>query len=737
MTDPAWSPPESDFAAPSGSDASWAPPESDFAPTTGASSNPSADFISKVQQERGGKPAIGDAAVNYVGDQLHAMGSGLYHTAIGAYEGMKALHNTHNYQAAAKAVGDEQAKAYQAPAPDRSGVTPELRPYVDDMETPTSPGALGDFADKHGAPYWLSAMAGAAPTISSVMMGGFKTPKAAALAPALTPEQAVANSVAHGNMGAAASVPDISGASPELRQAISATETPHLPALERHLDAEQLPLPEGMDPLRLRKGQATGDDQQISDEKNLRADPDTQGILSRSITDQNNKLGASITEIRRQATPDIVQRTNVEHDQAAINAIKSQDNAALTDIRAKYKALADANGGDLPIDTKSVVSSIDPILKQKSLRKTAEAHPVVSEIMDRLRSGEPIDFETFEDMRSQLSEVQRGADGPARKAASIVHNALNEMPLTPEAAPLRDLANTARDAARARFDTIKQNPGYKAVVNDNVPMVNGLHDLDAPSPLAGSFLNRFATGDSATAAPALIKRLKAAVPNPDLHQAIEAAPLNKLRDAAGIDEYGTGNFRNDQFRNYLKNNVAPKADALLSPQSIEHINRLKRVSGYVNDEGKASSTNRSNTGLTLQRFGAVPSTTPGLAGELANYGSDVAVAQIAGPVGHVAKSLGQNFFRKAREAKQIQSLRDAKRAFAEDATRPGAGLDYQPPRTPRATGGRIGPSEDELLQRLISKWKAAKKDTERSTKPLLSMPDDAVAKALRIAGRGL
>ena len=112
---------------------------------------------------------------------------------------------------------------------------------------------------------------------------------------------------------------------------------------------------------------------------------------------------------------------------------------------------------------------------------------------------------------------------------------------------------------------------------------------------------------------------------------------------------------------------------LLSPKSLENVQRLKNVSGYVNDEGKASSTNRSNTALTLQRFGAIPSTTPGLAGELANYGADVAASHIAGPIGNVAKNVGQGLFRKAREAKERQAFRDAKLKFAEDATKPGAG----------------------------------------------------------------
>jgi hypothetical protein len=60
-----------------------------------------------------------------------------------------------------------------------------------------------------------------------------------------------------------------------------------------------------------------------------------------------------------------------------------------------------------------------------------------------------------------------------------------------------------------------------------------------------------------------------------------------------------------------------------------------------------------------------------------------------------------------------------------------------PPSAPieRASGGRV--DEDALVQRLVSRWKAAKKATDNTTKPLLQMPDTAIAKALEIAGRSI
>lgn len=676
-------------------------------------------------------PALGDS----LGQQLHAAGSSLYHGVVGGYKGIGTLVGGGDMADAAEAVNAETAKTYAAPPSDLSGVTPALRPTLEQMNQGLKPTALGDFAAEHGISPGVSTALAVLPSAAASMAGlrgksgALKAPEAAAV----TDQTAVARALEHQSMGAAAAAPDLSVAHPELREAISRVSAPHPVALERHLDTAQLPLPEGTSPLRLRKGQALGNDQQISDEKNLRADPDTQGILTDSITDQDSKLGASMGEIRRKATPEIVQRTNPEHDQAVIDAIKTQDNAAVLDTRAKYKALSDANGGTIPIDTGATIGDITQKLKKGYLTKTAQSNGVISSVMDDLDSGKPIDFESFENARSRLADVQRGG-GSDGVAAGIVRDALEKMPLPESAAPLKALADVARASAKSRFDLIKENPAYAAVIDDNVPKNNGLHVIGAPSPLAGSFLDKYALGNGATAAPAFVRRLKDSFPDPIIAQSIEAAALNKLREAAGIDPYGIGSFRNASYRN-AHNALSKKSEVLLSPESIEHTERLKRVSGYVNDEGKASSTNRSNTMVALQRFGAHMPEMPTLKGQLIEQGADMAAGHVLGPVGVIGKRIGQTMFKSAKEAKALHAMKDAKLKFATDATQHGAGLDYIDPadtaRPSRAAGGKV--DMEALVGRLMNRWKAAKRATDHSTKPLLTVPDGAIARALQIA----
>jgi hypothetical protein len=533
-------------------------------------------------------------------------------------------------------------------------------------------------------------------------------------------------------MGAAAAVPSLEGVSPPLKQAIASATNPNLEAVQRHIVVDTLPQPEGVSPIQLRKGQATQDMQQLSDEKNLRSDQDTQGILSDSITDQDAKLGSSMGEIRRRATPDIVQRSTPENSQAAIDAIKSQDNDVVTDTRQKYKALSDAAGGAMPIDTGVTIDGINAGLSKGFLTKTAAQDPVISEVMDSLKSGQPMPFESFHNALSNLAGVQRGG-GPPAAAAGIVRSALESMPLTPEASNLKGLRDVASSAAKARFDTIEQNPAYEAVVNDNVQKTpNGLHVVGAPSPLADTFMDRYFLGNGPSASRAYVGRIKKVMQgNPDFSPAIEASALNKLRDSAGLDAYDSGSFRNAGYRN-ARNAMDNKADVLMSPQSAAYTDQLKQASGIINDEGKASSVNRSNTALTLQRHGAIYPDTPGVAGTLADYGTDL-VAAHTGPLGYAMTKIGKTMLKSRRDAQAVQSLKAAKLKFAQDATATGAGIDTPDTASPiaRASGGRV--DHEVLTERLFQRWKQAQKDADATTKPLLKFPDASITRALKIA----
>jgi len=496
-------------------------------------------------------------------------------------------------------------------------------------------------------------------------------------------EAGMAGVTGNRSAGSAAAATDLSRVTPELRAAAQEAHqsgTLHQEALDRQARAESLPMPEGETPPRLTKGQAARDSQQISDERNLRQDPDTGGLLTDRFDEQSEKAALSLGEIRRRATPDIVQRNNLDHGQAAIDSIKAEDNALVTATRAKYKALADQNGGAMPIDKGAAATTADAALKKGYLSKLVDDHPVLGPIMEKLRSGDPMTFEDWESATKALSEVQRKGSSEGT-AAGIIREQFENMPLSEGAQGLRGMLNDAKASAKERFDRIRQNPAYKAAVEDNVPKdEHGLHEIGAPSPLADRFMDQYFLGDGKNASRAYVSRIKGVVKDPEFSKTIEAAALNNLRDAAGIDQFGTpraSGFGHASYRN-ARNALEPKADVLMSPESAEHTANLRDFSSDVTWSPPGTEINRAGTAGTLNRFGAQFPAGSSMARDLASMGGDVAAMHMGGPV-VLAKKIGEKVWAERSAAKSAESIAAAKRAFAEDAVAPGAGVNARMP----------------------------------------------------------
>lgn len=550
------------------------------------------------------------------------------------------------------------------------------------------------------------------------------------------------------SMGAAAAAPSLEGTSPELQHVIANSTNPNMEAARRQADAETLPLPDGQEPARLTKGLAARDGQQQTDEVEFSKDKGPHAtLLQNAIDKMDQDAVASMGEIRARANPTIVHRTTAQHGQTGVDAIKAQDNATTLEKRAAYKDLEDAAGGVMPIDTGATAEGIDSTLEQKLNKNVAYEDPTIREIMDALKSGKPMTFERFNDALKNLSALQR-LRTPISSAATVVRNGLESMPLTQEWAHLKGLRDKATSIAKRQFDTEEQNPAYSAAVNDGVPKdQNGLHVIGAPSPVADKFMNTYFLGDTNTASLANILNMQKVMRgNEHFAPAVEASVLNKLSDAAGINEKGEGKFNNATFQKTHRV-MSGKFNAMLQPETIDNVDHLRRYSEDINWRPKSTGINWSGTAAALRRYGAqfpeaeVP-TSQGraAAGTLADVGTDIMAAHTGAP-GFIAARLGKNAWRmkkeklaQAQREAQEQSVQNAKLKFAQDATAPGAGIDTPaptPPVTGRASGGRV--DHEALVNRLFTRWKQAQKESDRVTEPLLTLPDEAITKALRIA----
>lgn len=360
-------------------------------------------------------------------------------------------------------------------------------------------------------------------------------------------------------------------ASPELQNEIRSTPINqiNMPALERHVEADTLPVP-----VRLTRGQATQDVNLLSDEMNMRGkNPE----LANRFNEQNGKLIENMNAIRDRAAPDVYGTNHLENADTVINAYKALDDARVSDISAKYKALRDAAGGDFPIDGKKFAENAEKMLGKEL--KTDFLPPALAKQLDRYKNGETMTFEQFESMRtnlaSEMRKAERSGDGNAKAAASIVRTALEDLPLSGEAEKLKPLANEARSAAKARFDLLKKDPAYDAAVNDVAP---------------DKFITKYIINGDKRNIEALVSQLGK---GSEGHQAVSAAVINYLKDKAGVIN-DNGNFSQAGYNKALKQ-LDPKLLDLVDGETAQQLKALGNVARYTQAQPRGSYVNQSNT----------------------------------------------------------------------------------------------------------------------------------------------
>jgi hypothetical protein len=404
--------------------------------------------------------------------------------------------------------------------------------------------------------------------------------------PSAVPEPVVAQGIPQASAASVAPTvapvrtPTIADASPEIQQAVVNAANAGKPispeVVQRHVDADTLPVP-----VQLTKGQALMDPATISNEMNSRGKAAPQ-VSPEFYNQQGKALGENLDAIRQKAAPDVPPSNPTEHGQTMVDEYKGMDAPVVADISAKYKALEDANGGNFPIDGQQLAANtqaaLDKALKSGSVPTDLQAN------LNQFANGRQMTFQDFETMRSDAADAQRtAADGRQRAAAGIIRDQLEQMPLTPEAAQLKPLADAARAAAKARFDAMDADPAYAAAVGDGVPR-------GQPSPLADTFVQKYLIG--APRANVLNMRSNLAG-SPVAMQTIPAATMDYLKSSAKADAE-SGKFASDSF-NTTAAKLAPKFDALLDPDSAALVGQVGRVAKYTSAQPKGSFVNNSNT----------------------------------------------------------------------------------------------------------------------------------------------
>jgi hypothetical protein len=419
---------------------------------------------------------------------------------------------------------------------------------------------------------------------ATMMAGGAAVPKVIksfkTAAAELQPTAASISTAAKPGMvsAGAAVVPDattikqaLSVATPELQQAIASipVDKVNLPTLQRHIEADTLPVP-----VRLTEGQATGDVVKLSNEQNRRGkDP----VLAQRFNEQNGQLVENLGLIRDKAAPDVYGTKKIENSQGIIDSYKEINSKLETGINADYQALRDAAGGQFPVDAPQLLKNVETKLKKELLSNEAPAGQFSE--LKRLADSNAMTFEDYLSLRRNLGDIARTSqDGSVRKAAGYMIEELEKLPLQKEAAALKPLADKARASAKSRFQMLEKDPAMKAAVEDSVP--------------ADKFIDKFVVNGVNKNINTMVENLGRDSP---AHQHMAAGTVNWLTDKAGIVD-GNGNFSQAGYNKALKKlDDVQNLNAIFNQEAASQLKTLGNVARYTQAQPRGAFVNNSNT----------------------------------------------------------------------------------------------------------------------------------------------
>lgn len=605
------------------------------------------DFAAAAQAKN---PSMWDKYVGFQEAQLSGLTGGVGSLAGGmSYLGRR-LEGGSEEEAQAERQRSQHALTYEprtAEGKRQAAGISEAASYLGEKPGHLLGGGLSSAATALGAPPEVAGGAGAAGEVVGNIPEFIFGPKALDAAgrprpgiqaatdralhgdPAVNAQNAVDKAYQAQSMGAAGAAPDISKASPAEQKAIADYGARGVPinreVLERRLRAEKFGI-------RLSEGQATRDAGIYSNEVNSRAE---NAKLQNHFNSQPGQLADALDNLRAEASPSSVQNNAREHGQTALDEYKTYDQPIKAQVSANYKALADANGGDMPLDGGALVDSTDAALKKQNKARYLPAE--VRGTLDDLRDGGNFTFDNFENLRTDLAaaarKADRAGDGNAKAAINIARNTVEQLPMPAASAPMRALADTARASAKARFDAIEADPAYEAAVNDDVPK-------GQPSALADNFMDKYVVGAPRANLARIQEKFSG---NPNMQEAIAGHTLNTLKEKAGVKGDNTG-FVQNGFNNHIAK-LKDKLDLLVGPDMAQRVQELGETARDVQKYPEAHTVNTSNSAI-------------------------VHAARQAAELGLQAKTGGFGM-------PILRSIFPDK--VAERALAPGAGLDYRKP----------------------------------------------------------
>lgn len=414
----------------------------------------------------------------------------------------------------------------------------------------------------------------------------------------------------------------LQNASPELQasvmQSLQAGKKIDPKILNNHIEADSLPIP-----IKLTAGQASQDPIQISTERNLRG---KNTDLAYRFDDQNQLLKDNLDAISKNTAPDVSVPDNYHAGANLIDAISSKVEANKQATQQAYKALADANGGALPIDGQSFAIKANQALTSDPAGSFLPEK--VQNIINQYQTGtQKMTFKDFDGLGRVLSKEARKADssgdGNASHAIGLVRDALENMDLPANAQNLKPLLDAARQQAKKGFDLERQIPSYKSVASGSA----------SPDDFVKKFIINGKTADIHNMANILGD-------NPEALQTIKTSVINHLKDKS-IGQ--GGNFSQAAYNNAF-DALKPKLSMIFSNGEIAQMKALGNTARNIQAQPTGSFVNNSNTDVSNAARNA-----GNVAGKLVDLATN-------SPVGSIANNVVQNNVAKKASNAQLSSI---------------------------------------------------------------------------------
>jgi hypothetical protein len=372
----------------------------------------------------------------------------------------------------------------------------------------------------------------------------------------------------------------IETATPELKAKL-VNQDPELlnkKGLEAQLEADSLPVP-----VRLSKGQALGDEVLISKERNERGFKEEN---ARRLNEQNKALQESANLMKEKVAPSVFSTDFVADAEAAIERVSTKAKQFETDIKTAYEDLDKQGAGKIEVDSKSFSTNARNALMEKD---DLEFLPdVIKKRLDSYEKGKPMNFNQYENLRTQIAretrKAQRADDGNAVHALTLVRGELEKLPLLNETAEAKVFADKARGLAKQEFGLLdKTKDTYNPLYAD---VVNGVADTKDFIP---KLVLRSKNQDFA-------KSMSFLADDPLAIENLRSGTLDWIiRDSTDT----SGNFKAGKFSKHIENLDVNKKLVPLFGDQAELLRKIARTGQRVEARPAGSYVNESGTTVSL------------------------------------------------------------------------------------------------------------------------------------------